>query len=483
MNDPFLKKKKVVRPAVAKKEEKMTLKAKLTSCIMAFVMIVSVLCVGVWALKTTNFEVGGNIVFKTKGIEATITDATLTGATTTNGTTIGSSSCCKDITITPDTTEENLESEYSTWQGLGLQFSDLTATLTFTVQNTKTYKEGEDYQYMSIEVSTNQTSMTNADIQVTNTNGGNKIYLAPGDSTTYTISFFVNDKAENASINGFTVNFNMLRMETAPTESTVQLSYQAAEGYNDAYYYVEMGTYNSSPVRWRVASFDGVTRAVASKSTPPTMYTAVSGDSAYKNVVFVQQTYTKDFAFDESYTSNDYAISPIRTYLKNTATTADGSTSYRGDLGIPTTSSNAYTKIYNKIQTRKGGATATTATSLYDDINWDYSTYAVSDGTPSTTDSNTDKFWLMSVKEAWTMIGGGRIIDGKANWVWSEDSQECKNLIWRQNSTDEYGVYYWLRSPNPSGSDLAFSVGYNGDWGSYIVADTYAVRPAFNLNF
>ncbi len=461
----------------------MSLKTKLTSCIIAFMMIMSVLVVGVWALKTTNFTVGGNITFKTKGIQATITDATLTGATTTDNTTVGSATRCKDIIITENTTEENIEADYETWQGLALQFSETTATLTFTITNTK--PETEDYPYMSVEVSISHDSIENADIQVTNTNGGNKIYLASGASAEYTISFYLNDKTADASISGFKVDFAMERMLTDPTESAIQLSYQAQNGKIPAYYYVNMGKSGTTDLRWRLVSFDGVNAFKATKTTPPKMYTPITGDSAYKNATFIlQEGLTLYKEFDVNYTTNNYAASPIRTYLRSTGT----GTMY-ADYSMSGT-------VWNKISQRTIG-------DLHNDIGWALSydgttvpneggeaTYAPPTGTKPNgiydttyTTSTSDKLWLMSVKEIYTLVGGGRVIDNTIPYTWSEEVRE--NLIWRQNSTstEDYGEYYWLRSPNPGNSDYAFGVDNYGAWSDDYVGYAYAVRPAFNLNF
>ncbi len=435
----------------------MSLKTKLTSCIIAFMMIISVLVVGVWALKTTNFTVGGNITFKTKGIQATITDATLTGATTTDNTTVGSATRCKDITITDNTTEENLASDYETWQGLALQFSETTATLTFTITNTK--PETEDYPFMSVEVSISHDSIENADIQVTNTNGGNKIYLASGASATYTISFYLNDKTADASISGFKVDFEMERMTTSPTESTVQLSYNSTGNY----YYVNMGTYNSSSLVWRLVSFDGVNPYTPTSATPPTMYTQLNSDGAYTNAVFLLQTYISSLSMchDSDYTTNNYCDSEIRAYIKSTGT----GTMYANYSMSGT--------VWNKIQARS-------INDLHDDIGWNYygndsayATNAIYDTTPTTSStSKTDKLWLMSVKEVYTLLGGGRVINNTIPTDWSS---VMENTAW--------DYYYWLRSPYPYGSDYAFRVDDGGDWDYDGVGSGYAVRPAFNLNF
>ena len=446
----------------------MSIKTKLVSLIMTFVMLTSLLVVGVFAVKQTDFQVSGNIVFKTKGIEATISSATLS-----EGVTVDKS--MQEIVIAEDTKEEDLTASYNTWKDMEVSLTGEEATLKFSITNDK--EETTMYPFMRVEVGVTSASMTNADLQVTNNMGGNAIYLAPGATADYTITMYVNDLSLDATVESFVINFGLERMATSPTESEVQLSYDATGNY----YYVEMGTYSESAVRWRLASFDGVNRYVPSSSTPPTMYTAVSGDTeAYKNVTFVQETVAMTHAFNtgsQASDSNDYAGSDIRAYLRNTSTTATGS-SFIADLSIATTDT-----IYNKIQVKYGGKTADQANSLYDDINWSNSTYEVSDGTPQTTDSSSDKFWLMSVKEAYTLIGGGRIKDGKANWIQIETDPVCQNLRWRQNSTDESGKRYWLRSPYSDNCAYIYAVSNGGYWYYILFGGAHPVRAAFNLNF
>ena len=444
----------------------MSIKTKLVSLIMTFVMLASLVVVGVLALKQTDFQVSGNIVFKTKGIEATISSATLS-----EGVTVDKS--MQEIVIGEETKEEDLTASYNTWKDMEVTLTGEEATLKFSITNDK--EETTMYPFMRVEVGVTSASMTNADIQVTNNMGGNAIYLAPGATADYTITMYVNNLELDATVESFVIIFGLERMTTTPTESTVQLSYDSTGNY----YYVEMGTYSESAVRWRLASFDGVNRYVPSSSTPPTMYTAVSGDTvAYKNVTFVQETVAMKYNFNADYEAadaNDYAGSDIRTYLRNTSTTATGS-SFIADLSIATTDT-----IYNKIQVKYGGKTAGQTNSLYDDINWNHNTYEVTDGTPQTTDSNSDKFWLMSVKEAYTLIGGGRIKDCKANWIYTDPV--CQNLIWRQNLTGENGQWYWFRSPNPDYSSNAYNVNGDGDFNSYDVSNVFVVRAAFALDF
>lgn len=449
----------------------MKLKFKLFSLCLSFVMVLSVLVVGVWAITESNFQVAGQINFKTKGIEASISGVQLIGATFTDDGIIGTNRC-NNITISETSEESELAEVYNSWKALELKFTQSEAYLKFTITNTK--PQTKDYPFMSVSININPGTSTNAGIEVTNSNGGEKIYLASGDSVEYMITFFVKDVNEEATLNNFIVNFSLDRLLETPKESDIQLSYDNSGNY----YYVTMGQYtvNSvlTPIKWRLASFDGITKFNASKSTPPKMYCSLSGDTAYQNVVFVQETYAMSYSFKldfEVEKANDYAGSDIRAYLNNTSATAETGISFRADLGISTTE---YNRIYDKIQVRYGGLAADQENSLYDDMIWDYNTFELSDGSPYSTDENSDKFWIMSVKEAYTLVGGGRVVNGKAEWVYPY--KECNNLNWNS-------VIYWLRSPNTSDDNSGTLVSEMGDCHSDGVNSADGVRAAFYLNF
>lgn len=451
----------------------MKLKTKLVSLVISFVMVVSALVVGVLALQNTNFEVSGDISFKAKGIEATITNAALSGASFTDGGVIGTNRC-DDIAIVESTAESDLTEDYNSWKSLALQFDDDVATLSFTITNTK--PETKDFPFMSVEVGINSSSLINSYIQVSNSNGGDKIYLASGESADYTITFYVNDKAEDASISDFVINFALDRMTVTPEESEVQLSYNSTGNF----YYVTMGSYNSTPIDWRLASFDGVHKFNATKSTPPTMYESVEGDTAYNNIVFIQETIAMGHVFNVDSSvpdANDYAGSDMRAYLINTSETDTGN-SFMADLNISSTNI-----IYNKIQVKYGGKTAGQEYSLYDDIEWRVEDVSqVKDGTPQTEDDNSDHFWLMSIKEMYTLLGGGRVVDeiiSRANMDACVD-----DLLFKNELTDTVGVNFFLRSAHPFGTHLVFVL-YGDGQGPYSGDAKHSayVRAAFYLNF
>ena len=218
-------------------------------------------------------------------------------------------------------------------------------------------------------------------------------------------------------------------------------------------FYVEMGTYNN-PVVWRLVGLNG---AKFTDTTAPTSGTCT----------FILETYVVKYKeFEETGTYNDYSTSTVRDYLNG---------DYITELNLTNDAT------YNAITARE-------ITDLHTDIGWALGNvgggqqyappagttqYATYDTTPKSTEG-ADKLWLMSVKEIYTMVGGGELnADGTIPSSWST---YYDNLIWNEG-------HYWLRSPNPHNSNGAFGVDLDGVWNNDFVGSTYAVRPAFNIVF
>ncbi|MBO5022033.1 MAG: hypothetical protein J6C53_00935 [Clostridia bacterium] len=427
----------------------MTLKTRLVTTISMFFLVVALLITGVWAVSSANVNIGGTISFNATNIYATITGS-ISGATTTPTL----SPLNYSAKSTPSTTEIN------TWKQ-NLTFADATIPTikwTVTIQN-------KSERALYVTLTDNISSLTNATKTLTFDNGSaNGEQTIPAKTTkVYTMEIKVTDTNASASVE---YNFIFdLRDATAPEP----LLKRDSKGF-----YVEMGTYQSNPVKWRLV---GVKESGASETTKFTGSTAPSAGSVGTFILETNTGITQSFNASEG---NNYATSDIRTYLNGDYITA---------LNL------ANDATYNAITARE-------ITDLHTDIGWAYSSdgttvpneggddaYAPPTGTKPNATYNTsvegatgaDKLWLMSVKEIYTLVGGGALgANGTIPYDWSA---YYDNLIWRRNSTDEYGVYYWLRSPYPGNSFYAFSVRNNGAWGGHGVALTRAVRPAFNLEF
>ena len=184
----------------------MSLKVKLISLITTFVLLCSLLTVGVFAVKNTTFNVGGDIVFNVQGIEATITRGDTAGFTADK--TIGNAegNILSDITLNNNMTAQDVADEFAPWSGLNLAFSENVATIKLTITNTA--EEGAD-NYLDISAIASATTKNNAKINVVNDDGEITALLGPQESVSFTITFSVIDDEYSASLNGFLIKFDM----------------------------------------------------------------------------------------------------------------------------------------------------------------------------------------------------------------------------------------------------------------------------------
>ncbi len=157
------------------------------------------LVVGVWALKTVNFTVGGNLSYIAPGIEATISKGTMSNGVWVNASDASTKMPLTQITTTD--TEESLEEKFSYWQDLNLNFNEAgdDVTITFSITN-----DMED-KYLSISVTTSYASADNATISI-NTSS---VSLVPNASQEFIITLAVADKTANATLSDFAVIFHM----------------------------------------------------------------------------------------------------------------------------------------------------------------------------------------------------------------------------------------------------------------------------------
>ena len=191
---------------------------KLTSTIIAFILLTSMLIVGVFAVKQTQFSVGGNIVFNASGIDATISAGTL--STTGSWATGNGTGKMQEIEINTNKSSADLAEEYASWSDLDLAFNETgeDVTITFKITNNSTNLNDALVAYVNIddgESSNAVASITNAGAIIdpdtdTSTNTEN--------TETFIITFSVLDKDVNASLKNFKINFD-LRYATVEAES------------------------------------------------------------------------------------------------------------------------------------------------------------------------------------------------------------------------------------------------------------------------
>jgi hypothetical protein len=230
----------------------MKLKTKLLYLMIMMSIAMVMVVVGVFAVKTTTFQVGGNITFNAKGINATISQGVLTDCSFTDSSIVAGTNKLKAITINTDKTASQIESEFAYWQGLNLKFNDdltgSTATLKFSITNNATSGSGE---YILASVSVSQGTSTNATVSVTSPTDYSSISIEPQQVVEYTITFTITDTTANASLSGFAITFNLERQtEKAGEGYTLTLIYTNNSSNNyisHLKYSVNDGEYQSYP--------------------------------------------------------------------------------------------------------------------------------------------------------------------------------------------------------------------------------------------
>ena len=185
----------------------MSLKTKLTSLITTFVLLCSLLTVGVFAVKNTTFNVGGNIEFNVQGIEA---DIELTANGVQNAVladnAVAGTDVMNKIEIRNNTSADSIAQQFAKWSNLDMTFAEgqSTATIELKITNRAT----EEDNYIDITALADATK-NNARILVQNNAGGITALLKSGENATFTITFEVFNDEYKASINDFSVNFDM----------------------------------------------------------------------------------------------------------------------------------------------------------------------------------------------------------------------------------------------------------------------------------
>ena len=201
----------------------MKLKTKMIASIMSICLVCAVFAIGVFALKTANLKIGGDVSFSATGVEADIKNVTLTGATN-NDQVLATGS------INTSMTQADIDTKFQNWQSLKL-FFDENATdieLKFQIANTSTNADNYieiDYDYSFT------TENPNVDVFPGDENEegeweNNNYILAPkgatpaaGDYETFTLKFKVLNKELNVP-EGTKVNLNIELKHIEPVLAT-----------------------------------------------------------------------------------------------------------------------------------------------------------------------------------------------------------------------------------------------------------------------
>ena len=170
-------------------------------------MVVGVLMVGVYAVKKTNFTLGGNISFTTSGITGTISKGVISNTAVVNNS--NADDLMPEITLSPNISESDNASKFELWSGLDLNFNDAAedVTIKFTITNTSEVST----EYISIGALATSTTSTNAKVTVS----PSAVTLAPANtagqasSQEFTVTLSVKEKDTNATIEDFNISLLM----------------------------------------------------------------------------------------------------------------------------------------------------------------------------------------------------------------------------------------------------------------------------------
>ena len=214
----------------------MSFKIKLVSCLSAFIIVVSVMLVAVFAATNVTLNIGGNVSFT-----ATATQATISQGMVSNGTLADSANKMHEIVIDA---ENDGATATATWSGLELTFNEngQDMTITFGITNNHTERD------LQVSISNTITSSDNATMAITSTSDDPITgIIIPANTTgtanseTITVTFSVTNKAMPASLEGFTINVNL---ESAGEGYTVNMSNTINSALDDAVpvaYYIVNG--------------------------------------------------------------------------------------------------------------------------------------------------------------------------------------------------------------------------------------------------
>ena len=420
---------------------------KLISTIVAMCLVITLGVFGILAVKTLNMSVGGNITFSADGLSLEVSQGVFktTGGAEYTGITTQTDKL-QAFAIDTNTKLGDIQDKIDSWTNLDLYLdSKGDAVLHFSVTNKMTTPL---FVYIATELGTN----TNENMDLVVSQSG--VPVEAGQTKSFEITFDILDTSINAGLTGFVIDVDFEKSERPLPKAQYKIDTQTGlETTEIDYYYVEMGTYNGKPVRWRyVASRNGT------KYDGTSDLLSMSGYYILETEIPISIMYLSINKFDvdtykhttEGYThinANDYGLSDIRAYLTNT-----GSGGFMDVLGISEDNEiyqmikpRSLIDLYSKIRPDGKGI---------DKTNTKHSLSLTGDKDIS---SQSDKFWILSQQESLAFF------------------KDNKSRIWGG------GTYYWLRTPLGSTGGLPCSITVHGEISNHRVDGTYGTRPAFKI--
>lgn len=448
-----------------------SLRFKLTSAVMAFVIVASLLIVAVVAVPNINLSMNGNVSFVVNETDVYLNKVTLknTVIETSEGNYQAGDKVLdnySDLYIQENTSIDISDVIVLSNQAMEIDF-DMTSL------NANYIKVNLSYQNLPSTVHIASTSL----YMPKNPSED----LLQGDTRTYKI--YIKNTGTSA------LSLSDINLQISFEEKTSLLQNDTT----NQYYYVEMGTIATSTgseyIKWRYISADGENKYTYNSSTAPSGTGYFILETNVLNAVGLDGTNNMmEIPFNADYISesgatpqyhhrqngwvniaaNDYVTSNVRQYINgnNAYDNCTANSSYT-EFTPSGRYSNMYSDynidpendlVYQNIIGRRLG-------DLYTGMGWNGNTS--SDTTFPTfnegatikyTENDVDKFWLLSAQEAINLLG-------------SSDADR----VWPSGSANRY----WLRSPH-SFYLSAFYVYTSGSIANmYVYYGNYAARPAF----
>ena len=199
----------------------MTLKTKLISYIIAFIMVASLMMVGIFASPTVTLQMGGNVSFSANGVYADITGNIVGTQDHPTGSPLPLSTISIDYTNTE--TEVDLSGENSDWTTMPLTFdaNGSEITVTMNIQN----KASDRAIKVTITDNTNIENVTVARAynNLTFSSNTNTQTINSGKSGSYTFKLSVDSQNSPAS-GSFSLDVKLESTENVATPHNVTIT-------------------------------------------------------------------------------------------------------------------------------------------------------------------------------------------------------------------------------------------------------------------
>ncbi|MBQ3494076.1 MAG: leucine-rich repeat domain-containing protein [Clostridia bacterium] len=245
----------------------MKIKTKLIASIMSICLVCAVFAIGVFALKTANLKIGGDVSFQATGVEATISNAALTGMTTPNGFATGGK-------IDTSMTQSQIDSQFTTWQGLTMEF-DANATdivFSFTIKNdADATNEKNNYIELDYSYDLSGVSVNNVDVFPVETND---YIVAPEETQSFGLIIRVLDKELDISNTSLDLVITLKHSPAAALD--------ANDYYQDVKYSLNASAHTASVAGYQNSPTDLIIPAVVTKGEQYYYVTSVS-DGAFSD--------------------------------------------------------------------------------------------------------------------------------------------------------------------------------------------------------